>query len=98
MPRPPEAWRAITSVSEMQYTLAELKCELSLGHPLPDLCLRPIARHVTYNVVLFAIEDGSSPVASVHLSWSLKPEKPPWPYSLIFDSILEWSRPALMES
>ncbi|MBY0232527.1 MAG: hypothetical protein K2W96_24880, partial [Gemmataceae bacterium] len=70
---------------------SELQRELSAGHPLFGLPVRAIAGHAARDDVLFTIEDGSSRVAVVHLTWTRNPpEQFPWPGTSIYANLSEW--------
>ena len=64
-----EPWQPIDTPSEADALRVELSRELPPAHPLSGLPIRAIARRRDDDDVLFAIEDGSGRVASVHLTW-----------------------------
>jgi len=69
----------------------ELRRELSVGHPLYGLPVRATGRRQDSDDVLYAIEDGSGRFAVVHLTWwQSLPERPPWPWTVIYDSFDAW--------
>ena len=83
----PEPWEPITP--KMQQTLqAELKREVSPGHPLHSVSAKAIAHRFDCDDVLFSIE-GSASVAVVHLSYG-EEVSPAWPHTQIFSSLSEW--------
>jgi hypothetical protein len=85
-------WHSISeNHNQVEGMQRELGRELSAGHPLYAVATRAIARRQDCDDVLFAVEDGSCRVAVVHLTWTHSPpEKPPWPDTVLWDSIDEW--------
>jgi hypothetical protein len=70
--------------------LRELQLELAPDHPLHGTKLTGIAHSRAGDDVLFQMEDRR--VAQVHLTWSGRPEQPPWPNHDVYDFIQEWAR------
>jgi hypothetical protein len=66
---------------------AELGRELAPGHVLHGKALRVIARALPNDDVV--IECGEA-VAVVHLTWTQKPDTPPWPLTTWIDSAGEF--------
>lgn len=64
----------------------ELAKELRRGHALHGRSVRAVGRDTRGDDVLFAIE-GSDEVALVHLTWSAKRERPPWPWTALYPSL-----------
>ena len=62
-------WQPFDLPSHVASFEAELRRELSPGHPLYGLPLRAIGRRPDRDDALFAIRDGSGRVAQVHLTW-----------------------------
>lgn len=56
---------------------AELMRELAPGHVLHGVDLHVLARAIPQDEAV--VETGDGRVALVHLSWSGRPETPPWP-------------------
>ena len=69
---------------------SELERELSAGHPLHGVAVHAVARSRRGDDALFQLEDGR--VADVHLTWSSKGERIPWPTHHIYTSLDEWQR------
>ena len=84
-------WQPIESPAEADTLLAELRFELPPAHPLTGLPLSAIGRRSDSDDVLFAVEDGSGRVASVHLTWRAAREVPPWPASSLYDDLSTWA-------
>ena len=62
---------------------AELQREVAPGHPLYGQSWRVIARALTSDDIV--VERGGE-VAVVHLTWTQKPERPPWPVTTLIAS------------
>jgi hypothetical protein len=69
---------------------SELERELSAGHPLHGVALQAIARSRRADDALFQLENGC--VADVHLTWSRKSERAPWPTHRVYSSLEEWQQ------
>lgn len=68
----------------------ELYREVSAAHPLHGITVRSLAYRQDCDDVLFALEDGTSKVAVVHLTF--QPESnPKWPETEFFDSLAAFS-------
>src|SRR5690348_2950140 len=89
-----EPWQPIELPSEADTLHAELNRELSPAHPLSGLRLRAICRRRDCDDVLFAIEDGSGRVASVHLTWRSAQEMLPLPVTSLYDDLPAWAEAA----
>jgi hypothetical protein len=63
---------------------AELRRELRRRHPLYGRACIAIAKREANDDVLFAL--GAEEVAVVHLTWSRKRERPPWPTTTFYAS------------
>ena len=70
---------------------AELRRELSDGHPLFGRPVAAIGKRDGTDDVLFRLLDGTGRVAVVHLTFSNRPESPPWPGCRIFPSLEIWA-------
>ena len=68
----------------------ELARELQEGHPLHGSKVSAIGCRGDNDDVLFEIQDGVGRYAVVHLSWSSKPETPPWPHTTYFETLEAW--------
>jgi hypothetical protein len=55
----------------------EVTTEIAPGHELHQLALTAVAKCEGCDSVVYRASDGT--FAVVHLSWSRKPETPPWP-------------------
>lgn len=87
----PEPWGE-TGLEMGRALEAELKCEVTLGHPLHGVSVSALARRDDCDDVLFAII-GSPSVAVVHLSYR-KETNPSWPYSQFYADLSEWEEQA----
>jgi hypothetical protein len=76
---------------ERPVLLDELRRELGTDHVLYGLRLSVLASRRDRDDVLVAINDGTSRVAKVHLTWSQRTETPPWPMTNLFASIESWA-------
>lgn len=71
-------------------TLAtELRRETPPGHVLHGVPVRALARRRDCDDALFALEDGTSRVAVVHLTYAAEAD-PRWPDTEIFESRQAW--------
>jgi hypothetical protein len=86
-----EPWQPIADPDLARAFEDELARELSPGHPLKGLSLTAIGQHGGTADFLFQVNDGTGRVALVHLTWSGKPEAPPWPQSMLFANFAEWA-------
>lgn len=89
-----EPWRPIETSSEAVALGAELGRELAPAHPLSGLPLVAVGRRGDGDDVLFAIEDGSGRVASVHLTWWAAQEILPWPTTTLYENFSAWAEAA----
>ncbi len=65
----------------------ELRAEVAPGHPLHGQHVAAVARCAGCDDVAFRLEGSPVPRwAIVHLTWSGKPDRPPWPDADLFDS------------
>ena len=79
----PWEWHHAPTLSE------ELASECSSGHPLHGISCTPIAIRAPYGDYLFQLNDGSSRVAAVHLTW--RPEtKPEYPSCEIYSGMADF--------
>jgi hypothetical protein len=62
----------------------ELLREVAPGHPLHERRCIAIAKCEANDDVLFAV--GAAGLAVVHLTWSHRPERPPWPTTTFYAS------------
>ena len=70
---------------------AELRNEVSHGHPLFGKKAISIARRRDSDDVLFLLLDHPSPLAVVHLTWTGRPERhSTWPQTTFFTSLHDW--------
>jgi hypothetical protein len=69
---------------------AELKRELSPGHPLFGRNLRAIARRDGYDDVLFTPTGDLTPVYWVHLTWAAETD-PAWPWTEQYQTLAEFA-------
>jgi hypothetical protein len=68
----------------------QLEREVSPGHCLHQVPVRLLARG-SGDDALFRLLDGSDRVAGVHLTWSSAAQSPPWPRTVIYPTLEEWS-------
>jgi hypothetical protein len=68
--------------------LRELKNELAPDHPLYSVELHPLGHSGPSDDAIFKADDGR--IFQVHLTWTGKTEKAPWPRSRTFASTAEW--------
>lgn len=83
----PGSWVAICDKHEAHSLAQELQHELSFGHPLACTSLTVIGRCSAWDDIVVSIDDGTTQVAIVHLTWSGKYETPPWPSTTFFESL-----------
>lgn len=67
----------------------ELEREASKGHPLHGVNVNVIARRRDTDDVLFALQDGTSRVAVVHLTWEMETNLA-WPRVSMFQNMSSW--------
>jgi hypothetical protein len=72
-----------------QSLLEEAVIEIAEEHPLNGRLRMLLARTSASDHALFELDDGK--VAKVHLTWSRKPERLPWPSHTIFSNVEEWA-------
>jgi hypothetical protein len=79
-PKPlPESWILVPEPHARADLEAELRAEVTEGHPLFDKPVIAVARCGQCDEVLFSIEEDPVRFAQVHLTWKQGPERPPWP-------------------
>jgi len=69
----------------------QLEREVAPGHVMYGVPTKLIARG-NGDDALFQILDGSGRVAEVHLTWSSKQERLPWPDTAIYANLEEWAQ------
>jgi hypothetical protein len=74
----------------------EAQTELSSGHPLHGTKLTALAHSTRADDALFQLEDGR--VVEAHLTWSGRPELPPWPRHRVYASLEEWAQQVMIPS
>jgi hypothetical protein len=89
----PKPWEPLDSNQAMAF-IDELRAELSSEHPLYGIPLHVIAQSCSADDTLLQMEDGC--VVSVHLTWSTKPEPPPFPIYQRYDSFKEWAQQVML--
>jgi hypothetical protein len=81
-----EPWHAAVPGLE-----AELRNEVTDGHPLYGRKAISVARRQDSDDVLFLLLDHPSPLAVVHLTWSGRPERNTnWPQTTFYTSLQDW--------
>jgi hypothetical protein len=73
--------------SQVRKLEAVLREELAPGHSLYGVPVRAIARRQDCDDVLYALDDGTGRFAVVHLTWKHRPDRPPWPWAVMYSSI-----------
>ena len=86
-------WEAF-GLGQADSFLLELSREVSPGHPLHNLPLLPLGHSCAADDALFAMQDGR--VVEVHLTFSGKAERPPWPSHRFYSSVNEWIEQSMM--
>lgn len=64
----------------------EAEKEIAPGHVLHGIALSAVAKCDGCDDVVFGASDGT--FAIVHLTWTLKPERPPWPQTTQLGSLI----------
>lgn len=85
-----DPWEPMPAVRHGNHE-AELLRELGQGHPLYDAKVTAVAMRGDNDDVLFEIDGGEGGYVVVHLSWSGRPEPPPFPFSKLYRSFREWA-------
>jgi hypothetical protein len=81
VPKPlPQPWIRVPTPDRAGLE-AELRAEVSAGHPLFGKPVVAIARCGRCDDVLFSVEEDPVWFVRVHLTWRTAPEKPPWPWT-----------------
>jgi len=68
---------------------SELEREASKGHQLHGVNVKVVARRRDTDDVLFALQDGTSRLAVVHLTWKVETDAA-WPRVLMFQNFSSW--------
>ena len=84
-----DPWEPLAT-EQVESFSSELTRELTSTHPLYGLPLTPIARSTAADDALFSIN--SEEVTMVHLTWSGRPENPPWPIHKRYPTLQSWVR------
>lgn len=90
----PEPWFAVDEMGpDFGVTFEQvLRREVGPGHLLYGVPVQAISKSGANDDVLFRLLDGSGRVADVHLTWTGSfPERPPWPHTVLYDSIEVWA-------
>jgi hypothetical protein len=82
-----ESWENVSDEQSAAF-LHEITAEMSSEHALYGIGLKAIGCSRSVDDVLFQLEDGR--VADVHLTWSQKAERLPWPRYRIYANLAEW--------
>jgi hypothetical protein len=81
-------WEAVGDGSALE---AELRREVSSGHPLYGLPAVAVGRRTDCDDVLFRVDHASGRLAVVHLTWRTAPEpEPTWPCTRLFSDWQNW--------
>ena len=84
---PVEPWSAVADARASALE-NQLNRELTAGHVLYGRRVRAVA--VAGDDVLFDVDEAGA-CAVVHLTWSDKPQRSPWPWTLLFESRTTWA-------
>ena len=84
-----EPWAAVTShAANLE---AELRREVSEGHPLHGCSASAVAQRTDSDDVLFRLDGIEPRYAVVHLTWRGEPEpKNRWPETRLFETMDQW--------
>lgn len=85
-----EPWGPINDAELARVFEEELAREMAADHPLAKLPLKAIGQHAGTADFLFSVDDGSGRLAIVHLTWTARTERPPWPQSMLFANEADW--------
>lgn len=85
-----EPWHPITDPDLAYALLEEMGRELATDHPLAGVPVVVLGQNNRNDDVLLELKDGSRRFAEVHLTWTGKKERPPWPITAFFDSAADW--------
>jgi hypothetical protein len=86
-------WEPFSS-KQAQAFLRELEIELASGHGLHGVRLTALAHTGAADDALFQLKDGG--VVQVHLTWSGRAERLPWPWYRVFPSLADWIREVMI--
>jgi hypothetical protein len=87
-PQLPEQWKSVAAGSSSATALlAELRREVGPGHVLGGRNAKPVARCTGCDDVVFRLLDDDT-FAIVHLTWSGRPEAPPWPATQVLPTFM----------
>ena len=81
-------WKSVID-KEAESLAAELRREVGNDHSLFGLDYRVVGRRVDTDDIILLLPSGPLSFAVVHLTWSGKPEKAPFPYADFFGSAYE---------
>ena len=84
-----EPWEPLSPDRANEFS-SELNRELTTEHPLYGLSMTPLAHSTAADDVLFAMDNEE--VALVHLTWSGRPETPPWPRHRRYPTMELWAQ------
>jgi len=73
----------------------QLESEVPPGHVLYKTPVKLIARG-NGDDALFEILDGTGRVAGVHLTWSRRQQRLPWPVATIYANLEEWMEKVML--
>lgn len=83
-------WEPLPAESKSGFE-AELRNELSAGHPLEGVTVEALARRIDTDDVLFAVAGRETRLAVVHLTWRGSADADPtWPHTEFYSSVEEW--------
>jgi hypothetical protein len=88
-----EPWRAVTRGGG-DAVEQEFRRELAEGHVLFHRPVRALARRHDGDDVLFELVD-TGECAVVHLTWSTRSERPPFPTTRTYESVSFWASTAM---
>lgn len=91
-------WSAAERGAEFEEAfLRQLKVEVGPGHELYDLHVGLIGCDGASDDRLFEILDGSGRMALVHLTWSPRQQRPPYPFTVIFPDFATFAESVMGE-
>ncbi|MGI9516003.1 MAG: hypothetical protein ACR2NP_03065 [Pirellulaceae bacterium] len=96
-PFPAINWSIVEDGAGLEQELAK---EVGQGHVLCGVSCQAIARANYNDDILVQLPESGTPdgarYAVVHLTWSGKPEEPPWPSTELFPDFQSWYEPRLV--
>lgn len=85
-----QPWAPILDPITARAMETELTRELSIAHPLFGVPVSAIGLGWSGDDVLFRLLDGSGRLAAAHLTWGIRSETPPFPFTTLFENEADW--------